>query len=42
MDSHEIEGHEVLEGEVKATGNGTQVLVPKRWFGRENRPNVRT
>ena len=33
MDWHEIEGHEVIEGEVKATGNGAHVLVPKRWRG---------
>ena len=31
MDRHEIEGHEVIEGEVKATGNGAHVLVPKDW-----------
>ncbi len=28
---HEIEGHEVIDGEVKATGNVAHVLVPKRW-----------
>jgi putative transposon-encoded protein len=33
MDRHEIEGHEVIESEVKATGNGAHVLVPKRWRG---------
>jgi putative transposon-encoded protein len=33
MDGHEIEGHEVLEGEVKATGNGAHVFVPKDWRG---------
>jgi putative transposon-encoded protein len=33
MDRHEIEGHEVIEGEVKATGNGAHVLVPKDWRG---------
>jgi hypothetical protein len=33
MDRHEIEGHEVIEGEVKATGNGAHVLVPKAWRG---------
>lgn len=33
MDRHEIDGHEVIEGEVKATGNGAHVLVPKRWRG---------
>jgi hypothetical protein len=31
MDRHEINGHEVIEGEVKATG--AYVLVPKRWRG---------
>jgi putative transposon-encoded protein len=33
MDRHEIEGHEVIEGTAKATGNGAHVLVPKRWRG---------
>ncbi|WP_142987469.1 DUF2080 family transposase-associated protein [Halorubrum cibi] len=33
MDRHEVEGHEVIEGEVKPTGNGAHVLVPKRWRG---------
>ena len=33
MDRHEIEGHEVIEGEVKQTGNGAHVLVPKDWRG---------
>jgi len=33
MDRHEIEGHEVIEGEVKPTGNGAHVLVPKHWCG---------
>ena len=33
MDRHKIEGHEVIEGEVKATGNGAHVLVPKGWRG---------
>jgi len=33
MDRHAIKGHEVIEGEVKATGNGAHVLVPKRWRG---------
>ncbi|WP_159904753.1 DUF2080 family transposase-associated protein [Salinirussus salinus] len=33
MDRYEIKGHEVIEGEVKATGNGAHVLVPKRWRG---------
>lgn len=35
MDYHEIDGHEVIDGEVKATGNGAHVLVPKRWRGAE-------
>ncbi|WP_207589827.1 DUF2080 family transposase-associated protein [Halomontanus rarus] len=29
----EINGHEVIEGEVKPTGNGAHVLVPKAWCG---------
>jgi len=33
MDRHKIEGHEVIEGEVKPTGNGAHVLVPKDWRG---------
>jgi len=33
MDRHEIEGHEVITGTVKATGNGAHVLVPKNWRG---------
>jgi putative transposon-encoded protein len=33
MDKHEIEGHEVIEGEVKATGNGAHVFAPKDWRG---------
>ncbi len=33
MDRHEIEGHEVIKGEVKATGNGAHVFVPKDWRG---------
>jgi putative transposon-encoded protein len=33
MDRHEVEGHEVIEGGVKPTGNGAHVLVPKRWRG---------
>ncbi len=32
-DRFEINGHEVLEGEVKPTGNGAHVLVPKDWRG---------
>ncbi|WP_312912532.1 DUF2080 family transposase-associated protein [Natronosalvus caseinilyticus] len=33
MDRHEIEGHEVIDGTAKATGNGAHVLVPKNWRG---------
>ncbi|MCL9814874.1 DUF2080 family transposase-associated protein [Natranaeroarchaeum aerophilus] len=33
IDRYEIEGHEVLEGDVKATGNGAHILVPKDWRG---------
>jgi len=33
MDRHEIEGHEVIAGTAKATGNGAHVLVPKDWRG---------
>jgi putative transposon-encoded protein len=33
MNRHEIEGHEVIDGEVKATGNGAHVFVPKDWRG---------
>ncbi|ELY92776.1 hypothetical protein C483_07407 [Natrialba hulunbeirensis JCM 10989] len=33
MDRYEVEGHEVREAEVKPTGNGAHVLVPKRWRG---------
>ena len=33
MDRHEIKGHEVVDGEVKPTGNGAHVLVPRRWLG---------
>jgi len=29
MDRHEIEGHEVIEGEVKPTGNGAPSSFPK-------------
>ncbi|WP_306060538.1 DUF2080 family transposase-associated protein [Natronococcus wangiae] len=33
MDRYEVERHEVHEAEVKPTGNGAHVLVPKRWRG---------
>ncbi len=29
----EIDGEEVLDGEVKAFGNSAHVTVPKRWRG---------
>lgn len=32
MDKYEIEGDEVLEREVKATGNGAHVYLPKEWL----------
>ena len=28
-----INGHEAVDGNVKATGNGAHVYVPKRWRG---------
>ena len=33
MDTHEIDGDEVIDGDVTPTGNGAHVLVPKRWIG---------
>ena len=33
MDQYEVEGHEVLETEVKPTGNGAHIYVPKSWIG---------
>ncbi|CCC41870.1 DUF2080 family transposase-associated protein [Haloquadratum walsbyi] len=44
MDRHEIEDHEVIKGEIKATGNGAHVLVPKNWRDADvkNVQNVRT
>jgi putative transposon-encoded protein len=33
MDQFTINGHEVVDGDVKATGNGAHVYVPKRWRG---------
>jgi len=33
MDTHEIDGDEVINGVVTPTGNGAHVLVPKRWIG---------
>jgi len=32
MDKYEIEGDEVIEREVKATGNGAHVYLPKEWL----------
>lgn len=34
MDKFEIEGDEVIEREVKATGNGAHVYLPKEWLNR--------
>jgi len=33
MDRHEIEGHEVIEGEGSRPGTAHTFLVPKRWRG---------
>jgi putative transposon-encoded protein len=33
IDQFTINGHEVVDGDVKATGNGAHVYVPKRWRG---------
>lgn len=33
MDTYQVEGHEVINGSVTATGNGAHVFVPKRWRG---------
>ena len=33
VDRHRIEGHEIITGTVKTTGNGAHVLVPKDWRG---------
>jgi len=33
MEQFTINGHEVVDGDVKATGNGAHVYVPKRWRG---------
>jgi len=32
MDTHKIEGEEVIERKVKSTGNGAHVYVPKEWL----------
>ncbi|CAJ53818.2 DUF2080 family transposase-associated protein [Haloquadratum walsbyi] len=41
MGRHEIEDHEVIKGDIKATGNGAHVLVPKNWRDADVK-NVRT
>ncbi|ELY55807.1 hypothetical protein C492_15156 [Natronococcus jeotgali DSM 18795] len=33
MEQFTINGHEVVDGNVKPTGNGAHVYVPKRWRG---------
>ena len=33
MGQFEIAGHEVMDRDVKPTGNGAHVYVPKRWRG---------
>ena len=33
MDRFEIDGHEVLNGTAKPSGNSAHVIVPKRWRG---------
>ena len=33
MGQFEIASHEVVDRDVKATGNGAHVYVPKRWRG---------
>jgi putative transposon-encoded protein len=35
MGQFEIAGHEVMDREVKATGNGAHVYVTKRWLGED-------
>jgi putative transposon-encoded protein len=35
MDRFDIEGHEVVDADVRATGNGAHVYVPRRWLGAE-------
>lgn len=32
-DEHRIEGHEVVDGKVKPSGNGAHVYVPREWVG---------
>jgi putative transposon-encoded protein len=33
MERFELNGHEVVDGDVRATGNGAHVYVPRRWLG---------
>jgi len=33
MSQFETAGHEVVDRDVKTTGNGAYVSVPKRWLG---------
>ncbi len=33
MERFEINGHEVVDGDVRPTGNGAHVYVPRRWLG---------
>lgn len=33
MDRFDIEGHEAVDADVKETGNGAHVYVPRRWLG---------
>ncbi|PSQ07340.1 hypothetical protein BRC95_04610 [Halobacteriales archaeon QS_5_68_33] len=35
MGQFEIAGHEVVDRDVKPTGNGAHVYVPKRWLGED-------
>ena len=35
MGQFEIDGHEVMDRDVKPTGNGAHVYVPKRWLGED-------
>ena len=35
MCQFEIAGHEVVDRDVKPTGNGAHVYVPKRWLGED-------
>ena len=35
MGQFTVNGYEVVDGDVKATGNGAHVYVPKRWLGED-------